>query len=595
MRCSLWVLPMVILAQAGPAEPPVEESVLRFDPDLVRIDAVATGRDGRRVEGLAAADFEVLQDGRRQKITQFSYTGGGDQPKPAPRIAIVVDDIDLSLDDHTAIRGALARFVDQELPPATSLSLVCTSHGSGALRRFTADPQSMHRAIDDMYWRPAGGLRIAFPEMSLLRDLGNIVAELGAFPGRKSLVVIAPRANTQMTDARGIADMAARASVTIHGVDAQTHSRSAAGDTLGLLASATGGRFHNSLSAALDVLREAALDSSAYYLIGWNPGADAFRADPNRETQYHRVQIRARDNSLHVRARDGFFSRTGAAIPGQVIPGADPVRDALESTFHSGEIEVRLTADFQRQEAAGSYVTSLLHIAPQGVLFSPDKEGCWSARVEIARAIRAVDPGMPLNDRVNSQPLDIHSCGKEAERLMADGLVAAVEDRVPTPGAYQVRVAVRVATAEPASSDGHSAATRPIGSAAQFLVIPDLRTAALALSGITLWSGEAPAPATADPVYRAAEGADPAVRRFAEGTPIHYSVRALGGAPAPVSVLLRILRDGHEVAGLPAAPLTGKLPVAGLPPGAYVLGVTASSQAARKGGHAEQWIDFQIR
>jgi hypothetical protein len=272
-------------------------------------------------------------------------------------------------------------------------------------------------------------------------------------------------------------------------------------------------------------------------------------------------------------------------------------------------LEVNLSASFERQEAAGSYVDSLMHIAAKGVRFDQDAGGCWNARLELVRALWPVDPGIPSNDRVNTQILNLHTCGKIAERVMSEGFVAAVQDRVPSPGAYQVRVAVRNVGADDEFSFGPKTlvrreGTEPVktllGSATQFLVIPDLRRGGLAISGVTLWSGDAPATPMGDVAYRPADSGDPAVRRFQAGEEMRYSFRVFGGSAEALDVRLRVLRDGQEVA---AAPLTlaaggearGVFPLAGLAPGDYLLGVAASIGPGKKAVKAEQWVDFAVR
>src|SRR5436190_20691574 len=95
----LW-LPMMVGAQIKPAEPLDSGLVLRFDVDLVQVDAVVTGRDGRRVAGLKPEDFEVLQDGKPQKITRFLYVGAEAERRQAPRaMVILVDDLFMQLGD----------------------------------------------------------------------------------------------------------------------------------------------------------------------------------------------------------------------------------------------------------------------------------------------------------------------------------------------------------------------------------------------------------------------------------------------------------------------------------------------------------------
>src|SRR6185436_10268392 len=54
-----------VAARQAPSEPPR----FRVAVDVVAIDAVVTDRNGEVVRDLTAADFEVLQNGKRQKVT----------------------------------------------------------------------------------------------------------------------------------------------------------------------------------------------------------------------------------------------------------------------------------------------------------------------------------------------------------------------------------------------------------------------------------------------------------------------------------------------------------------------------------------------
>ena len=66
--------------------PPAEESeeVVRITSKLVQLDVVVTDKEGRQVTDLKAEDFEILEDGRSQQITNFSYVSTGPSPSPAP-------------------------------------------------------------------------------------------------------------------------------------------------------------------------------------------------------------------------------------------------------------------------------------------------------------------------------------------------------------------------------------------------------------------------------------------------------------------------------------------------------------------------------
>ena len=50
-----------------------DEEVVRITANLVQVDAVVTDKNGKQVTDLRAEDFEVLEDDKPQKITNFSY------------------------------------------------------------------------------------------------------------------------------------------------------------------------------------------------------------------------------------------------------------------------------------------------------------------------------------------------------------------------------------------------------------------------------------------------------------------------------------------------------------------------------------------
>src|SRR6188508_1041796 len=64
-----------VAAQAPPPQPPTQAQqrpVFRGGTHFVRVDAYPV-KDGKIVEGLQAEDFEVLEDGKPQKIESFDF------------------------------------------------------------------------------------------------------------------------------------------------------------------------------------------------------------------------------------------------------------------------------------------------------------------------------------------------------------------------------------------------------------------------------------------------------------------------------------------------------------------------------------------
>ena len=66
-------------------QPQQTESVIRISVNLVQLDAVVTDSKGRQVTDLTPEDFEILQDGKQQAITNLNYVRTApDGGVPAP-------------------------------------------------------------------------------------------------------------------------------------------------------------------------------------------------------------------------------------------------------------------------------------------------------------------------------------------------------------------------------------------------------------------------------------------------------------------------------------------------------------------------------
>ena len=264
-------------AQPSPNQPP--STAIRIDVNLVQLDAVVTDSHNRRVTDLQASDFEVLQDGKPQTVTNLSYLSAkaqtsaparsiaakpakSDVPPPPPvvqpadvrrTLAFVVDDQGLAADNVNPVREAMRRFVDNDMRSDDLVAIVRTGAGMGALQQFTTDKHLLHEALDRVKYgqsrvgmtsfaplgsTPTGrGARGAM-QVEHLRSDSLTVGSLGAIrfvvnsmaglPGRKSVVLFTEnirmiyRGSTDEMVAqavRQLSDAASRNSVVIHAID----------------------------------------------------------------------------------------------------------------------------------------------------------------------------------------------------------------------------------------------------------------------------------------------------------------------------------------------------------------------------------------
>jgi hypothetical protein len=165
----------------------------------VQIDAVVTDSKGRYVTDLTTDDFEVLEDGRPQTITYFSYVRiASETPRPAPppgpeilplplppaaplrpedvrrTIVLMVDDLGLSFESMARVRSALRTFVDEQMQPG-DLVAVCRTGSAGHDGPVSAEaPFQIQRSANFT--------------VGTLGAVSYIVDALRELPGRKSIV-----------------------------------------------------------------------------------------------------------------------------------------------------------------------------------------------------------------------------------------------------------------------------------------------------------------------------------------------------------------------------------------------------------------------
>src|SRR5713226_1512974 len=82
------------------------DDVVRVNTDLVLLNATVLGKDGKFVSGLRRADFQILEDGKEQKLASFSAA-------ETPFAAAIVIDTSGSMDARlTLARSAAIQFLD---------------------------------------------------------------------------------------------------------------------------------------------------------------------------------------------------------------------------------------------------------------------------------------------------------------------------------------------------------------------------------------------------------------------------------------------------------------------------------------------------
>jgi VWFA-related protein len=680
---------------------PESDDVVRITTNLVQVDAVITDKNGKVVTDLKPEEIKILEDGKPQKITHFSYnlteTAAAERPtkptsidKNAPSvpptrlrpedirrtIAIVVDDLGLSFVSTYYVRRALKTFVDEQMQSGDLVAIIRTSGGMGALQQFTADKRQLYAAIERVKWymNGRGGVSAFAPlepptpgamgaeidaaneELNQFREdvfatgtlgaVNYVVKGLRELPGRKSVLLISdgfsimngddPTRNERTRQRLlRLIDEAGRASVVIYTMNATglqylgltaadnpgggdvgqmlSSRRNAAFQTqegMDYLAQQTGGIAIKNTNDLSKGIRRVLEDQKGYYLIGYRPDTSTFDPRTGRRT-FHKLSLKVtRPGKFNVRMRNGFLGFTDDAqrAPTQRTLAQQMV-GALTSPFGSTGVHLQLTSLFGGDPKSGAIMRSMLHIDARDLTFTDEANGTHKCVFDVL-AMTFGDNGVPVDQSGRTYSLQLSdSLYKRAQR---DGLVYYVTVPIKKAGAYQLRISLR------------DSSTERIGSASQFVEVPDLKKNRLALSGVVV-RGVNPTEKTAAAANTAAQDqegveqgnpeASPAVRHFSRGMLLDYLFIIYNAHfdkttnKPQLIAQVRLFRDGKPV-------FTGKestlnfsnvvdqkrLVTSGeiqlgtdLAPGEYVLQVIVKDLLAdEKHRTVTQWMDFEI-
>lgn len=413
-----------------------------------------------------------------------------------------------------------------------------------------------------------------------------------------------PRAPIAMHQVTRIVDEARRAGVVIYTVDARglisggldatgnvpfdgsgmLESASlreipATQDALNALARDTGGRALRNQNYFDQFINDALAETSRYYLIAWRP-----ETEDEKNAKFKDIKIRVVGRpDLIVRAARGF---TNAKTTGEELSSATPknpkrpakepnadLSEALKDFYPKHAIPLQLSLIYLDTPASGSVLTTSVQVQADSLAY--DEANKKPARVAIA--------GIVLNDQ--GKPAATFKTGVEVrQRLRGDEGSDASNVIYNSPaslkaGIYQVRVAAR--------DEGSGL----VGSAMEWIVIPDLAMRQLSLSSLMV--GLESVATSGDRIQWSVD------RKFQHGSQVRfmtfvYNAERSGNGAPNLSAQVDVYRDGQRLISNAVArveatnrdpervPFASDLDLRQLPPGAYVLEVTIQDLTSAK-------------
>jgi hypothetical protein len=355
-------------------------------------------------------------------------------------------------------------------------------------------------------------------------------------------------------------------------------------DALHAIANDTGGRALRSMNFFDKWVSTVLDETSNYYVVAWRPEKDEEKA-----TKFRNVKLTVVGHpELNVRAPRGYVDGPKAAPvataandkPGKPKTPDTELREALSDFYPAGSLPTMLSLTYLNTPANGLVVTSSLEIA--GVSYKSD----GPATIRLA--------GVALNDKGKI-------AGSFKNQLNIDPPKSGGSDAIfynhhtpLAPGIYQFRVAAR---------DEKSGR---VGSAIQWIVIPDLTKGQLTLSSVLLGGQvlEDKTKASTPHVQLSVDHTFPRASQLGYWVFI-YNAKGDYAANMQLTVQTQVLRDGQVVLSSPQRhvnskgqdteriPFGGELALKTLAPGKYDLKVIVTDSNA--GTNTSQVTDFTIK
>jgi VWFA-related protein len=231
-------------------------------------------------------------------------------------------------------------------------------------------------------------------------------------------------------------------------------------DTLGTLASDTGGRAFldsNDFAPAFDKIQN---DMSAYYLIGYATTNIA------KDGRFRQIKVRVKQPNIKVEARNGYFADRDFQHTARG-DRATQLQDQLFSALPATDLPVLVTSGYYRL-ATDRYFVPISVAVPGSAIPIPAEKDKDKMALDILGFVRD-EQGRPVGRLQQTITLPAGSVGTVAAKQVL--YTTAVE--LP-PGRFDVKVVVRENT------------SGLMGSFQAPVVVPELKTAPVKVSAITL-------------------------------------------------------------------------------------------------------------
>jgi len=136
---------------------------IRVSTHLVLLDVVVSDKQGKPITGLKPEDFVVEENGKAQKISNFTtpvenasappslppgiYSNRAQYRASGPITVMLLDSLNTEFKDQAYAKLQMLKFVQQNFKPGQRMAVFTLTGGLNVLQDFTSDPQVLYTAL----------------------------------------------------------------------------------------------------------------------------------------------------------------------------------------------------------------------------------------------------------------------------------------------------------------------------------------------------------------------------------------------------------------------------------------------------------------
>jgi VWFA-related protein len=496
-----------------------------------------------------AIETAELLAGAKDKLAQAPGPGGAAAPPPAPaeqapkpmtaealagrRLIVLLFDIaSMQPEDVQRAVDSASTFVDKSMTPADMVAVATISSNLDVLNDFSSDKAIVSATLARLGYKegtatpPATADTTATDEQQAaddtssqdtsdmdmfnndirLRAMKALAETLAPIEQKKSILYFSAgmqrSGEDNQVELRSAINAAVRAHVSIYPVDTrglqavvpggdatrasgrgtqlfsganvrgQFTQMAASQDTLGSLASDTGGRAFLDSNDFAPAFERVQRDMSAYYLIGYATSNVA------KDGRFRTIKVRVKRPNTRIEARNGYYADRDFQHTART-DRATQLQDQLFSAIPATDLPVLVTSAYYRL-AADRYFVPISVAVPGSAIPIPAEKDKDKMALDVLGFVRD-EQGRPLGRLQQTLTLPPGSTGTVAAKQIL--YTTGVE--LP-PGRFDIKVVVRENT------------SGLMGSFEAPVVVPELKSAPVKVSAVTLSTQVQPAKDTKD-------------------------------------------------------------------------------------------------